>query len=71
VDISGLPIREEAIEMAHVRGRLVSMEDGRQRIVHRENGGSQRHVCLPCGQWIEQAIVHLRNSLQPRGSAHA
>jgi hypothetical protein len=68
-DVCGLPIRENAVELTHVRGRLVIMEDGRQRILQRDNGGSQRYVCVPCGTWIEQAIAHLHGSLHPSGGA--
>lgn len=68
-DVCGLPIHENAVEMVHVRGRLMTMEDGRQRILQRDNGGSQRYVCVPCATWIEQAIVHLATSLQPAKGA--
>lgn len=64
-DVCGLAIREQAVEMIHVRGRLMTMEDGRQRILQRDNGSSQRYVCVPCATWIEQAIAHLATSLQP------
>jgi hypothetical protein len=70
-DICGQPIREEAVEMIHVRGRVMSMEDGRQRIVERDSGGSLRYACLPCGKWIEQAIAHLRVGLQSVGSTRS
>lgn len=70
-DICGQPIREEAVEMIHVRGRVMSMEDGRQRIVERDSGGSLRYACLPCGKWIEQAIAHLRVGLQSAGSTRS
>lgn len=47
-DVCGLPIHENAVEMVHVRGRLMTMEDGLQRILQRDNGGSQRYVCVLC-----------------------
>jgi hypothetical protein len=62
-DICNLPIVGDAMEMAHVPGRLVQSEDGRQRIVQRGKGASLRYTCMACNQWIEGAIRHLQENV--------
>ena len=61
-DICEQPIRGEALEIHLIRGEAVNMEEGRARVVQR-GITSMRYACGPCGNWIEQAIVHLRVSL--------
>ncbi len=61
-DICEQPIRGQAMEIHFIRGEAVNMEEGRPRVVQRGNT-SMRWTCASCGNWIEQAIAHLRASL--------
>ena len=61
-DICERPIRGQALKIHLMRGEAVNTEGGRPRIIQRGNA-SMRYACSACGNWIEQAIGHLRASL--------
>ena len=58
-DICEQPIRGKALEIQHVWGETVNVEEGRPRIVARGQTGMY-FVCGYCGAWLEQALAHLR-----------
>ncbi len=69
-DICGLAINGEALEIQHIRGRLIATtEGGKPRFIDRKNGATLRYACDSCGSWIDAAIAHLARSLRESGLA--
>ena len=58
-DLCDRPIRGSAFELHFIRGEAVSGENGQTRLVQRE-GSSMLHLCTTCGEWVQQAMAHLR-----------
>lgn len=60
-DICENRIQGIAHELHHLRGEAVNTEQGTPRIVQRE-GARMVYLCTPCGDWVQGAIDHLRES---------
>ncbi len=62
-DICEQPIRGEALELHLIRGEAVNAEEGRPRVAQR-GGASMQFLCAGCGNWLRDAMEHLRAGLR-------